>query len=293
MGLAVLARDSRLASCSELRQCVMSEATPDNDVEHSNVRRLPTARPSAHRSPSVAVCISGTCSDAALGRRTADTLIDQDYRGSVVLMVPEGTATDGRWIRQGVERSRGVVLCPRAGGSPAQGGIDGGLDGHDGRRHRLHGRAQGGSQGARVSPRTRRPHHVPRRGSSRPGPLQQPALGQLRDSDVVLSRARGAVLSGVDVSRSHVHRRLVGGRRRRAGGRRVRGSRQQSQSVPPHHQPRFRARPAGQRDAAGVRHQRPLDSAPRARPLPGGPPAGAGDVARRALGAVPVPSRSA
>jgi hypothetical protein len=117
VGLAVLARDSRFASCSELRQCVMS-AMPDNDVEHSNVRRLPTARPSALRSPSVAVCISGTCSDAALGRRTADALIDQDYRGSVVLMVPEGTATDRRWIRQGVEQSRGVILCPRAGSSP-------------------------------------------------------------------------------------------------------------------------------------------------------------------------------
>jgi hypothetical protein len=95
----------------------MSEAMPDNDVEHSNVRRLPTARPSAHRSPSVAVCISGTCSDAALARRTVEALIGQDYRGSVFLMIPEGTATDRRWIRQGGEQSRGVILCPRAAGS--------------------------------------------------------------------------------------------------------------------------------------------------------------------------------
>jgi hypothetical protein len=95
----------------------MSEAMPDNDVEHSNVRRLPTARPLALRSPSVAVCISGTCSDAALARRTAEALIGQDYRGSVVLMIPEGTATDRRWITQGVEQSRAVILCPCADGS--------------------------------------------------------------------------------------------------------------------------------------------------------------------------------
>jgi hypothetical protein len=95
----------------------MSEAMPDNDVEHSNVRRLPTARPTAHRSPTVAVCISGTCPDAALARRTVDALIGQDYRGSVFLMIPEGTATNRRWIRQGGEQSRGVILCPRAVGS--------------------------------------------------------------------------------------------------------------------------------------------------------------------------------
>ena len=96
----------------------MSEAMqPDNDVEYSNVRRLPTTWPSSHRSPGVAVCVSGTCSDMALARRTASALIGQDYPGSVVLMIPEGTATDRRWIRQGVEQSRGVILCPRADGS--------------------------------------------------------------------------------------------------------------------------------------------------------------------------------
>lgn len=95
----------------------MSEAVqPKNNVEHSNVRRLPIVRPS-HRSPGLAVCVSGTCSDAALARRTASALIGQDYRGSVVLMIPEGTATDRRWIRLGVEQSREVILCPRADGS--------------------------------------------------------------------------------------------------------------------------------------------------------------------------------
>ena len=117
VGLAVLARDTRFASCSELRQCVMSEAMPDNDVEHSNVRHLPRARPSAHRYPGVAVCMSGTCSDAALARRTADALMGQDYRGSIVLMIPEGTATDRQWVRPGIEKSRQVILCPRADGS--------------------------------------------------------------------------------------------------------------------------------------------------------------------------------
>jgi hypothetical protein len=96
----------------------MSEAMqPDNYAEHSNVSRLPRARPSSRRSPRVAVCISGTCSDAALAYRTVGALIDQDYRGSIVLMIPEGTTTDRLWIRQGVEQSRGVILCPRADGS--------------------------------------------------------------------------------------------------------------------------------------------------------------------------------
>jgi hypothetical protein len=95
----------------------MGEAMADSDIERSNIRRLPMARPSAHRSPSVAVCISGTCSDAALARRTVEALIGQDYRGSVFLTIPEGTATDRQWIRQGGEQSREIILCPRAVGS--------------------------------------------------------------------------------------------------------------------------------------------------------------------------------
>src|SRR5438552_9266608 len=95
----------------------MSEAMPDNDIENSNVTRLPAARPTAYRPPSVAVCISGTCSDAALARRTVEALIGQDYRGPIFLMMPEGTATDRRWIRQGGEQIREVFLCPRAVGS--------------------------------------------------------------------------------------------------------------------------------------------------------------------------------
>jgi hypothetical protein len=95
----------------------MSEAMPDNDGEHSNVMRLPTARASALRTPSIAVCISGTCSDAALARRTVEALVGQDYRGSVVLMIPKGMATDRGWIRQRDEQSRAVIICPRAGDS--------------------------------------------------------------------------------------------------------------------------------------------------------------------------------
>jgi hypothetical protein len=95
----------------------MSEAMPDHDVEHSNVRRLPRARPAAHRYPSVAVCVSGPCTDAALARRTADALIGQDYRGSLVLIIPEGTATDWEWVRPLVEKNRQVILCPCVEGS--------------------------------------------------------------------------------------------------------------------------------------------------------------------------------
>jgi hypothetical protein len=88
---------------------------PEEKAEQSNVRRLPTLRPASHHSyPGVAVCVSGACSDPALVRRTAEAVIDQDYPGSVVLMVPEGTATDPRWIRQDVDRSRKAILCPRA-----------------------------------------------------------------------------------------------------------------------------------------------------------------------------------
>jgi hypothetical protein len=88
---------------------------PEEKAEQSNVRRLPTRRPGSDRSfPGVAVCVSGTCSDQALVRRTAEAVIDQDYPGSVVLMVPEGAGTDRRWIRWDIDRSRRVILCPHA-----------------------------------------------------------------------------------------------------------------------------------------------------------------------------------
>ena len=80
----------------------------------SNITTLPAARPSLRRTfPGVAVCVSGACSDPALVRRTAQAVIDQDYAGSIVLILPEGTAADQRWIRQGVKRSREVVSAPR------------------------------------------------------------------------------------------------------------------------------------------------------------------------------------
>jgi len=81
---------------------------PEEKIEHSSVR--PAAHPSH---PRIAVCISGQCSDQTLVRRTAQAVIDQEYSGSVVLIVPEGTAIDRRWIRQGCDRSRGVMLSPR------------------------------------------------------------------------------------------------------------------------------------------------------------------------------------
>jgi hypothetical protein len=88
---------------------------PDDKAEQSNVTRLPRLRPASHRSfPGVAVCVSGTCSDQALVRRTVESVIDQDYPGSIVLMVPEGTTPDRRWIRQDADRSRRVILSPRA-----------------------------------------------------------------------------------------------------------------------------------------------------------------------------------
>jgi hypothetical protein len=87
----------------------------EEKAAQSNVRRLPTLRPASHRPyPPVAVCVLGACSDQALVRRTAEAVIGQDYPGSIVLMVPEGTAADPRWIRQDVDRSRKVILCPRA-----------------------------------------------------------------------------------------------------------------------------------------------------------------------------------
>jgi hypothetical protein len=87
----------------------------EEKAKQSNVTRLPTLRPASHRSfPAVAVCVSGMCSDQSLVRRTAEAVIDQDYPGSIVLMVPVGTVTDPRWIRQDVDRSRRVILCPRA-----------------------------------------------------------------------------------------------------------------------------------------------------------------------------------
>jgi hypothetical protein len=91
---------------------------PEEKAEQSNIRRLPRLRPASHRSfPGVVVCVSGTCSDQALVRRTAEAVIAQDYPGSVILMVLEGTATDRQWIRQDVDRSRRVILCPRANAS--------------------------------------------------------------------------------------------------------------------------------------------------------------------------------
>jgi hypothetical protein len=98
-----------------MSRTMQKSENPEEKSQQSNVRRLPTRRPASHRSfPAVVVCVSGTCSDQALVRRTAEAVIDQDHPGSVVLMVPEGTGTDRRWIRQDVDRSRRVILCPRA-----------------------------------------------------------------------------------------------------------------------------------------------------------------------------------
>jgi hypothetical protein len=87
----------------------------EEKAEQSNVRQLPTLRPASHRPfPGVAVCFSGACSDQALVRRSAEAVIEQDYSGPVVLMVPEGTGTDRPWIRPAADRR--VILCPRADG---------------------------------------------------------------------------------------------------------------------------------------------------------------------------------
>jgi hypothetical protein len=81
---------------------------PEKKIERSS------DRPALHSYPRIAVCVSGPCSDQALVRRTAEAVINQAYSGSVVLIVPEGTASDRRWIRQSCDRSREVILSPRA-----------------------------------------------------------------------------------------------------------------------------------------------------------------------------------
>jgi hypothetical protein len=81
----------------------------EEKFEHPNIR------PASHLSyPRIAVCVSGSCSDQALVRRTAQAVIDQEYPGSVVLIIPEATTIDRRWNRQGSDRSRAVILSPRA-----------------------------------------------------------------------------------------------------------------------------------------------------------------------------------
>jgi hypothetical protein len=82
---------------------------PERKIGYPNVRQA-----SHSPYPRIAVCVSGPCSDQALVRRTAEAVIDQDYPGSVDLIIPEGTATDRRWIYQGRDRGRGVILSPRA-----------------------------------------------------------------------------------------------------------------------------------------------------------------------------------
>jgi hypothetical protein len=85
---------------------------PEKKIGH------PNDRPALHASsPRIAVCVSGSCSDQALVRRTADAVINQEYSGSIVLIVPEGIASDRRWIRQSCDRSRRVILSPRANAS--------------------------------------------------------------------------------------------------------------------------------------------------------------------------------
>jgi hypothetical protein len=95
--------------------------TLEGKGEHSNVRRLPTLPPLPRMSeqsyPKIAVCVSGHCSDQQLLRRTVEAVLEQEYPGGVVLMIPEGITPDQRWARRCPDGSRSLIISPRANAS--------------------------------------------------------------------------------------------------------------------------------------------------------------------------------
>lgn len=83
--------------------------------QRSNVWRLPHApRVAKHAYPRIAVCVSGPCSDPQPLRRTAEAILEQEYPGGIVLIIPEGITLDRQWARQSSDGSRVVVISPRS-----------------------------------------------------------------------------------------------------------------------------------------------------------------------------------
>jgi hypothetical protein len=87
----------------------------DGRGKPSNVWRLPPApRVAKHSYPRIAVCVSGPCSDPQPLRRTAQAILEQEYPGGIVLIIPEGVPPDRQWALLCPDGSRVVIISPRS-----------------------------------------------------------------------------------------------------------------------------------------------------------------------------------
>jgi hypothetical protein len=69
--------------------------------------------------PAIAVCVFGPCYDPWRLRRTLEAVIEQDYLGRIILMIPDVGGPDPEWVRSHADGSRIIITAPCAGTSLA------------------------------------------------------------------------------------------------------------------------------------------------------------------------------
>jgi hypothetical protein len=92
-------------------------STSEN-LREGECAELQSTRELDPRLPSVAAFIVGACSDESLFGATAAAILQQDYAGNILLVIPEGAELPHERVHDCADGSRRIVVSPRASAPP-------------------------------------------------------------------------------------------------------------------------------------------------------------------------------